>query len=99
MAPIVTSIDIDCPQNDVFAYVTGPTRFAEWQAGVEGGSTEGGTSPHVGASCSTTRRVGCTARQVTSEITKIDPPTTWDIHGIDGPNRAIVGVTVEPLKW
>jgi hypothetical protein len=99
MAPIVTSIDIDRPQNDVFAYVTGRTRFAEWQAGVEGGSTEGGAPPHVGASCSTTRRVGCTARQVTPEITKIDPPTTWNIHGIDGPIPAIVGVTVEPLKW
>jgi uncharacterized protein YndB with AHSA1/START domain len=98
MAPIVTSIEIDRPQDDVFAYVTDPTRFAEWQAGVEGGSTEGGTSPHVGAKCTTTRRVGGTARQVTSEITKIDPPTSWGIHGIDGPIRAIVDVTVEPLN-
>jgi hypothetical protein len=73
MAPIVTSIEIDRPQDDVFAYVTDPTRFAEWQAGVEGGSTEGGTSPSVGSKCTTTRRVGGTARQVTSEITKIDP--------------------------
>jgi Polyketide cyclase / dehydrase and lipid transport len=72
--------------------------LAEWQAGVEGGSTEGGTSPHVGAKCTTTRRVGGTARQVTSEITKIDPPTSWGIHGIDGPVRAIVDVTVEPLN-
>jgi uncharacterized protein YndB with AHSA1/START domain len=98
MAPIVTSIEIDRPQDDVFAYVTDPTRFAEWQAGVEGGSTEGGTSPSVGSKCTTTRRVGGTARQVTSEITKIDPPTSWGIHGIDGPIRAIVDVTVEPLN-
>ena len=40
MASIVTSIEIDRPQNDVFAYVTDPSRFAEWQAGVVGGSTE-----------------------------------------------------------
>lgn len=98
MAAIVTSIEIARPQDDVFAYVTDPSRFAEWQAGVEGGSTEGGTSPHVGAKCRTTRRVGGTARQVTSEITKIDPPTSWGIHGIDGPVRAIVDVTVEPLN-
>ena len=98
MAPIVTSIEIARPQNDVFAYVTDPSRFAEWQAGVEGGSTEGGTSPHVGAKCTTTRRVGGTARQVTSEITKIDPPRWWGIHGIDGPVRAIVDVTVEALN-
>ena len=98
MAPIITSIEIARSQNDVFAYVTDPSRFAEWQAGVEGGSTEGGTSPHVGTKCTTTRRVGGAARQVTSEITKIDPPTSWAIHGIDGPVRAIVDVTVEPLK-
>jgi uncharacterized protein YndB with AHSA1/START domain len=98
MAPIVTSIEIARPQNDVFAYVTDPSRFAEWQSGVEGGSAEGRTSPHVGAKCTTTRRVGGAARQVTSEITKIDPPTSWGIHGIDGPVRAIVDVTVEPLN-
>ena len=68
------------------------------RASVEGGSTEGGTSPHVGAKCTTTRRVGGTARQVTSEITKIDPPTTWGIDGIDGPVRAIVAVTVEAIN-
>jgi uncharacterized protein YndB with AHSA1/START domain len=98
MASIVTSIEIARAQDDVFAYVTDPSRFAEWQAGVEGGSTEGGASPHVGAKCTTTRRVGRTARQVTSEITKFDPPTSWGIHGIDGPIRAIVDVTVEPVN-
>jgi hypothetical protein len=35
---------------------------------------------------------------VSSEITKIDPPTSWAVHGIDGPIRAIVNVTVEPLN-
>jgi uncharacterized protein YndB with AHSA1/START domain len=98
MAPIVTSVDIARPQDEVFAYVTDPSRFAEWQAGVEGGSAEGGTSPHVGAKCTTTRRVGGTVRQATSEITKIDPPSSWGIHGIDGPIRAIVDVTVEPVN-
>ena len=98
MAPIVSSIEIARAQNDVFAYVTDPSRFAEWQAGVEGGSQDKATSPHVGAKCVTTRRVRGTARQVTSEITKIDPPTSWGIRGIDGPIRAIVGATVEPLN-
>jgi hypothetical protein len=35
---------------------------------------------------------------VTSEITKLDPPTSWAVHGVDGPIRAIVDVTVEPLE-
>ena len=98
MAPIVSSIEIARPQDEVFSYVTDPSTFAEWQAGVVGGSMEGGTSPSVGSKCTTTRRIGGTAREVTSEITKIDPPTRWAVHGIDGPIRAIVNVTVEPLN-
>jgi uncharacterized protein YndB with AHSA1/START domain len=98
MAPIVSSIEIARPQEEVFFYVTDPFTFAEWQAGVLGGSMEGGNSPSVGSRCTTTRRIGGTARKVTSEITKIDPPTSWAIHGIDGPIRAIVLVTVEPLN-
>jgi hypothetical protein len=32
-----TSIDIDRPADDVFAYVTDPTKFCEWQQGVVSG--------------------------------------------------------------
>jgi hypothetical protein len=31
----------------------------------------------------------------TSEITEISPPSVWAIHGVDGPIRADVSVTVE----
>jgi uncharacterized protein YndB with AHSA1/START domain len=98
MAPIVSSIEIARPQEEVFSYVTDPSTFAAWRAGVVGGSMEGGKPPSVGSKCTTTRRIGGTARQVTSEITKLDPPTSWAVHGIDGPIRAIVNVTVEPLN-
>jgi uncharacterized protein YndB with AHSA1/START domain len=98
MAPIVSSIEIAGAQEEVFSYVTDPSTFAEWQAGVLGGSMEGGKSPSVGSKCTTSRRIGGTAREVTSEITKLDPPTSWAVHGIDGPIRAIVNVTVEPLN-
>jgi hypothetical protein len=59
---------------------------------------EGGKSPSVGSKCITTRRIGGTGRKVSSEVTKIHPPTSWAVHGIDGPIRAIVNVTVEPLN-
>src|SRR5207302_8702627 len=98
MAAIVSSIEIARAQEEVFSYVTDPSTFAEWQAGVVGGSMEGGKSPSVGSKCTTIRRIGGTAREVTSEITTIDPPTSWAVHGIDGPIRAIVNVTVEPLN-
>jgi uncharacterized protein YndB with AHSA1/START domain len=98
MAPIVTSIEIARPQERVFSYVTDPATFCEWQAGVLSGSMEGGTSPGVGSKCTTTRRIGGAERAVTSEVTKIDPPTSWAVHGVDGPIRATVDVTVEPLS-
>lgn len=38
--PITVSVEVDRPQEEVFAYVTDPSRFAEWQAGVVGGHTD-----------------------------------------------------------
>jgi uncharacterized protein YndB with AHSA1/START domain len=96
MAPITTTIDVARPQQEVFSYVTDPSRFAEWQHGVVSGHMQGG-APGVGSKCTTTRRIGGAAREVTSEISEIAPPRTWGVHGIDGPIRAIVNVTVEPL--
>ena len=95
--PLVSTIDINRPQDEVFAYVTDPSTFAEWQAGVVGGSIEAGATPAVGSKCVTTRRIGGAERESTSEVTKLEPPTSWAVHGIDGPIRAIVNVTVEPL--
>ena len=82
----------------MFAYVTDPARFVEWQKNVVSGHMDG-EGPHgVGARCLTTRRISFTERAVTSEITHIDPPRRWGVHGIDGPIRALVNVTVDPLE-
>jgi uncharacterized protein YndB with AHSA1/START domain len=97
MTPIVSTIDINRPQEEVFAYVTDPSTFAEWQTGVVSGSMEAGATPAVGSRCVTTRRIGGSARESTSEVTKLEPPTRWTVRGIDGPIRAIVNVTVQPL--
>jgi uncharacterized protein YndB with AHSA1/START domain len=98
MAPLVSTIDINRPQDEVFAYVTDPSKFAEWQAGVVRGSIEGDTTPAIGSKCVTTRRIGGAERESTSEITKLEPPKSWAVHGIDGPIRATVDVTVAPLS-
>jgi carbon monoxide dehydrogenase subunit G len=96
MAPTVVSVDVDRPQHEAFAFVTDPSHFAEWQGGVVGGSMEGET--HVGAICTTTRRIGGSERTSRSRVTKHDRPTAWSVHGIDGPIRATVDVDVEPLQ-
>ena len=94
MAPITSSVEVACAPETVFAYVTDPSRFGEWQENVTSGHVEGGGPHGVGAICRTTRRIGFAERPVTSEITHIDPPRTWTVRGIDGPIRALVEVTV-----
>lgn len=34
---------------------------------------------------------------MTSTVTKYNPASSWAVHGTDGPIRATVDVTVEPL--
>jgi uncharacterized protein YndB with AHSA1/START domain len=98
MAPIATTTEVARPPAEVFAYVTDPSRFVEWQRNVGSGRMDG-EGPHgVGARCLTTRRIGFAERPVTSEITHIDPPRTWGVRGVDGPIRAMVNVTVDPLE-
>ena len=88
---------VDRPATEVFTYATGPTRFHEWQQGVIDGHLGQPGPAQVGAKCLTTRRIGGANRTVTSELTHIDAPRTWGVQGIDGPIRATVDVTVEPL--
>jgi uncharacterized protein YndB with AHSA1/START domain len=95
MAAIVNQIEVDAPAAEVFDYVTDPERFPEWQANVVGGHMDHETS--LGAICNTTRRIGGREREVTSEVIKYNPPSSWAVHGTDGPIRATVDVAVEPL--
>jgi uncharacterized protein YndB with AHSA1/START domain len=97
MAPITTSTEVARPPEEVFAYVTDPSRFAEWQESVVDGHMAGTGPPAPGDRCLTTRRVGRAERAVTSEITRTDPPRTWGVRGVDGPVRAVVDVNVVPL--
>lgn len=97
MTAITVSTEVNRSADDVFAYATDPTRFHEWQTSVTSGRMSKPGDPDVGTQCLTTRHIGFADRVITSEITHIDPPTSWGIHGIDGPLRADVAVTVEPI--
>jgi uncharacterized protein YndB with AHSA1/START domain len=98
MAAIVATTEVDRPAEEVFAYATDPTRFSQWQKGVVEGHMDQDGTPLVGARCLTTRRIGGADRPVTSELAYIDPPRTWGVRGIDGPIRATVDLSVEPLS-
>jgi uncharacterized protein YndB with AHSA1/START domain len=97
MPPIVSSIEIDRPPDEVFSYVTDPSRFAEWQHDVVRVRIEGARPPGVGSRFTTTRRIGGAGRTMTQEITELSPPRSWAVHGVDGPIRPRANVTVEPL--
>jgi uncharacterized protein YndB with AHSA1/START domain len=96
MQPIVTSAEINRPAPEVFAYATDPSRFSEWQRGVVEGHMDT-QAPALGAKCVTTRRIGGANRPSTSELVQYDPPRTWGVRGIDGPIRAAVDLSVEPV--
>jgi len=97
MTPIVSTVEIARPPEEVFTYVTDPSRFAEWQKGVVSGGIEGGQGPAVGCRCVTTRKLGGAERTTAAEITEIDPSRRWAVHGVDGPVRADVSVSVDPV--
>ena len=95
-APITSTIEVERPAEEVFAYVTDPSTMPEWQQGCVSGHMDAPTT-RVGSKCTTVRRIGGREREVTTEITAYDPPRRWADRGIDGPIRALVAVTVEPL--
>ena len=98
MAPIVAEVSVSRPPGEVFAYATDPSRFGEWQSGVVSGHIEGDGPTMVGSRCVMTRRVGGTVRTSVSEVTQVNPPLAWAVHGIDGPVRADVSLTVDSVN-
>jgi uncharacterized protein YndB with AHSA1/START domain len=96
--PIVSTIDIACPPEEVFSYATDPSRFAEWQNDVVSVRLSEGHPRGVGSRFTTTRRIGRAERTMTQEITEIAPPRSWATRGVDGPIRPTAAITIEPLN-
>jgi uncharacterized protein YndB with AHSA1/START domain len=90
MEPVVSSIEIDCPPDRVFAYATDPERFAEWQPDVVG------VRMLDGARFETTRRIRGAERRMTQQIVTNDPPGEWAARGVDGPIRPHATIAIEP---
>ena len=97
MAPIVKSVEISKPPQEVFAYLDDLARHGEWQGQiVEVVSVSDGPT-RVGSRATDKRRVPGGMREVTYEIVEHDPPRRTRFRGIDGPIRPVGTVTVEPL--
>ena len=96
MQPMITTIEIRRPADQVYAYLTDPTRFAEWQndvVRVEMDDRRAGT----GARFTTVRRVGGTERTMVQQISEDDPPRHWASVGVAGPIRPAAAIDVTPI--
>jgi uncharacterized protein YndB with AHSA1/START domain len=98
MSPIVSTIEIARPPEEVFAYVTDPTRFAEWQDDVVRVRMAQDATPAAGSRFTTTRRIGRGERTMTQEITEVSAPRRWAARGVDGPIRPDASIDVAPLE-
>lgn len=96
MAPIISSIEVARPPAEAFAYITDPAQMPQWQQGVVSGRLDT-PEPRVGSKCTTLRRIGGAEREVVTDIVECDPPHRWADRGINGPVRAKVTLTIEPL--
>jgi uncharacterized protein YndB with AHSA1/START domain len=95
MAPITSSIEIARRPDDVFAYVTDPTRLAEWQESVIRSASD--KPVRVGTKAQVTRRIGRREMTQTAEISELTPPTSWSVRGLDGAVRGNVRGRIDPL--
>jgi len=89
MAPMVHSVEIDRSREEVFAYVTDPSRFSEWQEAVVRASPQGSGPLQQGSRISLTRRMGKREQTMTSELTEYSPPESYAFRVVDGPVRAM----------
>ena len=96
MAPIVHSVEISRRPDEVFAYVTDPSHFAEWQEAVVGANALGPEPPHQGSKVSLTRKVGRREQTMTAELTEFTPPRSYAFRVLDGPVRAFGKGRLEP---
>jgi uncharacterized protein YndB with AHSA1/START domain len=97
MAAIVESIEISRRPEDVFSYVTDPSRLPEWQESVVSVRREDDAPLAVGSRAVVTRRVGRREWPTTAEVSELSPSRSWGVRGVDGPVRGMVKGTIEPL--
>lgn len=91
MPPITVSTDIDRPAEEVFAYATDPTRFAEWQKGVVDGTLEAaapGNLPNFSSAISLCRSASL-PRRARAALSKPRPCTATRGSGYHRHQRVV----------
>jgi uncharacterized membrane protein len=94
---ITSTIEIERPQAEVFAYIDQIDQQPEWQESLTAARLLGEGPVGVGTRYVETRKVPGGPRDMTYEVTEYDPPNKSSWRGVDGPVRAVGGITVEAL--
>jgi uncharacterized protein YndB with AHSA1/START domain len=94
---INSSVEINRPPAEVFAYLDEVERHGEWQPDIVSSKKETEGPVGVGTRVTNVRRVPGGRRPITYEITEHDPPRRSVFRGVNGPVRPEGTVTVEPL--
>lgn len=97
MAPIVNSIEIARRPEEIFEYLGDPSHVPEWQESAVSARQVGEGPMGVGSRMTVIRRVGGREREMTSEVTEVNPPKSFAARGIDGPVRGLVEGTIDPI--
>ncbi|MEU7871494.1 SRPBCC family protein [Dactylosporangium sp. NPDC049140] len=87
----MTTIEIDRPPAEVYAYATDPARFPEWQADVRR------VEVHADGRFTTVRRIAGADRGMLQQVTVAEAPWRWAARAVGGAVRPEATVTVEPL--
>jgi uncharacterized protein YndB with AHSA1/START domain len=98
MDPIVTTLDIARPPDEVFAVATDPTRFAQWQTDVVRVETDQPVPLSVGARFTTIRRIGGVERAIAQHVAEVVKPYRWVARSQAGPIRPTATITIEPIE-
>ena len=97
MAPIIESVEIAKPPEEVFAYLDDLSRHGEWQEQIVSVEVRSEGALGVGTRATETRKAGGREQTLTYEITEHDPPRRFAFRGIDGPIRPVGVGFVEPV--
>jgi uncharacterized membrane protein len=98
MEPIVESIEISRSADDVFAYVSDPTRGSEWQGEIVSTKVEDGGPMRPGSRWIDTRKSRAGRYKVSYEVTEFDPPRKTAFKTLGGPLTLAGSVQVEPVS-
>jgi uncharacterized protein YndB with AHSA1/START domain len=96
MSSITGSVRIRRTPEDVFEYISDPTRRPEWQDAVQRIDVEHPAREGQGTRVRETRRVQGRSMTARWEVTDYEPGHRYGLHGVDGPVRPIVTMTLVP---